>query len=1394
MKSQDTQVDEVLSSKSVAQTLREQAEKKAWDVESRTADSKSPKAARMLAHELRVHQIELEMQNDELHRTRAESENSRARYFDLYELAPTGYCTLNEKGLILEANLAAATLLGTPRSELVNQSISRFILKEDQDSYYLHRKQLFETASPQTYELRMVRSDGTVFWVHFETTVARSENGETVCRLMLNDVTERRAAEEALRESEALLKEAQRIAGLGSYVLNLSTELWSGSDVLYKVFGIDKAYDHSVAGWLALIHPDDCTMMRDYFRNEVLGQRRAFDKEYRIIRHDDQVERWVCGLGRLELDPQGNPLRMYGTVQDITERKLVDIYREMDREVLQILNTSGDLQTSIQHVLAVMKTHTGFDAVGIRLENGDDFPYLIQQGFSDDFLLKENTLISRGEDGCVCRDKDGKVSLECTCGLVLSGKIDPLHPSFTKGGSFWNNDTGSLLSIPPDQETRTNPRNECIYQGYASVALIPIRNKDRVVGLIQFNDRRKGRFTPTTIELLERVAEHIGEALLRKQTEDALHVSEFRYRRLFEAAQDGILILDAESGQIRDVNPFLVTMLGYTREELVGRKLWEIGAFGDIQKNWDEFRQLQIEEYVRYEDIPLVRKDGTLFEVEFVSNVYLVNDKKVIQCNIRDITERRQIENTLRFLAQGTGIPVGESFFQALARYLTETLDMDFVCIDRLDGDGLTARTVAVWCDGKFEDNVVYALKDTPCGEVVGKAVCCFPASVCSLFPRDAVLQDLRADSYAGVTLWNHAGLPIGLIAVIGRKPMANQRLTESVLKLVAVRAASELERELSDAAIRDVALFPEQNPSPILRVGGDGRLQYANLSAGPLLLHWNGIEIGDAVPPQIAVAVTEALSSGTGQEIEMALGSRQLSFVLTPISGCNYVNLYGRDITTLKHAQAREKELTALAAASQTAVNIIESIGEAVLLLTMDGHVKSVNPALEKMIGIPAREMVGQTLSDFFPSVLLAEEYKIVEAALADVLCGQIPSLPHLTLISRKDHRVPIIPSVNFLLDGRNNPMAIVITLRNISTLRNAQKALEDSEQKYRELVENSNSIIIRITADHEIVFSNEYAQKFFGYTAKELLGKNIRDTIIPEIDSEGRNLHEMLTQITAHPERYEVNENENICKDGRRVWVHWTNRFIRDEQGDLDEIFCVGTDITEQKKAQQIAAAYQAELKVLFSKLTLVEERARHQLSVALHDTVGQTITLSKIKLGALGRMLTEEKPKAALAEIRKMFEEAVRQTRALSFELSPPILYELGCAAAVEWLGEDFGKRYGFRVNSTGTDQKYALSETVGVLFFQSARELFTNIVKHAQATEVNLSLAMIDGQMTMEVRDNGKGFNPDTVGGKNSMGLFSIRERMRHIGGTFEIQSGRKGGTIAKLSAPMGAGAS
>jgi diguanylate cyclase (GGDEF)-like protein/PAS domain S-box-containing protein len=183
----------------------------------------------------------------------------------------------------------------------------------------------------------------------------------------------------------------------------------------------------------------------------------------------------------------------------------------------------------------------------------------------------------------------------------------------------------------------------------------------------------------------------------RKKIEEALQVSEIRYRRLFETAQDGILILDANTGQIIDVNPFLLAMLRYDYKYFIGKELWEIGAFEDVEASKAAFSELQSKGYVRYEDLPLETKDGRHIDVEFVSNVYIVNHHKVIQCNIRDITQRKQAEEQLRHLSLHdalTGLYNRVYFLEEMQRLKSGRFDPVGIMIGDVDGLKLVNDTL----------------------------------------------------------------------------------------------------------------------------------------------------------------------------------------------------------------------------------------------------------------------------------------------------------------------------------------------------------------------------------------------------------------------------------------------------------------------------------------------------------------------------------------------------------------------------------------------------------------------------------------------------------------------------------------------------------------------------
>jgi diguanylate cyclase (GGDEF)-like protein/PAS domain S-box-containing protein len=192
-----------------------------------------------------------------------------------------------------------------------------------------------------------------------------------------------------------------------------------------------------------------------------------------------------------------------------------------------------------------------------------------------------------------------------------------------------------------------------------------------------------------------------------------LQESELRYRRLFEAAQDGILILDARTGAITDVNPFLINMLGYSREEFLEKRLWEVGAFRDVQASKDAFVALQKSEYIRYKDLPLRAKDGHLIPVEFVSNVYVAGRQKVIQCNIRNISDRKEAQDAL---VQSEALYREQSIRDHLTglynrRYLEGTLERELARVRRKQG---SIGVIMMDVDGfkRINDTVGHAAGD----------------------------------------------------------------------------------------------------------------------------------------------------------------------------------------------------------------------------------------------------------------------------------------------------------------------------------------------------------------------------------------------------------------------------------------------------------------------------------------------------------------------------------------------------------------------------------------------------------------------------------------------------------------------------------------------------------
>ena len=271
--------------------------------------------------------------------------------------------------------------------------------------------------------------------------------------------------------------------------------------------------------------------------------------------------------------------------------------------------------------------------------------------------------------------------------------------------------------------------------------------------------------------------------------------------QLFDLAPIAYLIVD-ENQNIIEANKALKLFVGI-EDDLYNKSLKSYIHFEDYGSFNLQWIKLLDSKKQQQSEVRWINSNGQRLFVKLDFNLNWNIDALEILIALTDITIQKQIEDTQSFLLGYSWTKTAQDFFESLAEYLYTSLGADYVCIDRLIPGGLEAQTVAVYFDGKFEDNVRYALEDTPCGKVSGQEVCCFPSKVRNLFPNDEVLQEMVAESYAGITLWGSNGTAIGLIAVISREALADTKLTEIVLKQVSIRAASELEHRHNEKVIR---------------------------------------------------------------------------------------------------------------------------------------------------------------------------------------------------------------------------------------------------------------------------------------------------------------------------------------------------------------------------------------------------------------------------------------------------------------------------------------------------------------------------------------------------------------------------------------------------------------
>ncbi len=368
--------------------------------------------------------------------------------------------------------------------------------------------------------------------------------------------------------------------------------------------------------------------------------------------------------------------------------------------------------------------------------------------------------------------------------------------------------------------------------------------------------------------------------------------------------------------------------------------------------------------------------------------------------------------------------------------------------------------------------------------------------------------------------------------------------------------------------------------------------------------------------------------------------------------------------------------------------------------------------------------------------------------------------------------------------LTEANSSLRMEINIR-----RQVEEELRKSEAMNVGLLDNAPNPIIVHNPDWTIIFVNKALVQLTGFSSREIVGIKPPFPWWPpgKVAEYSRGLSADKMRGGSHFERLFQK------KDGSPLRVELTTTALKNEKGEIGAAVAIWQDITERKKTEQQIMAYQRELRSLASQLALAEGNERRNIATQIHAGVTQLLALSVMKMEVLRDTVKDSKLSADLYEIYKILQQAIEDTRALTFELSPPSLYDLGLDAALEELVERFGIQNKIEASYDNDGQPKPLDESTSVLLFQAVREVLENVAKHSRARNVEVNSERVDNRVYISVKDDGVGIDLKSLRDKHkrdiTLGLFGIRERFRYIGGRLQVESTPGKGSRITLIAPL-----
>jgi PAS domain S-box-containing protein len=504
------------------------------------------------------------------------------------------------------------------------------------------------------------------------------------------------------------------------------------------------------------------------------------------------------------------------------------------------------------------------------------------------------------------------------------------------------------------------------------------------------------------------------------------------------------------------------------------------------------------------------------------------------------------------------------------------------------------------------------------------------------------------------------------------------------------------------------------------------------------------------------------------------------------------------------------------------------EASEQALGMADLEGHITYANPTLCRVLGAQKPEdAYGTNVADYYSK----EDLPTLREKIIPAVIEQGHQTVEMPLLSADGKVTPSIQSIFLIRDDQGRPFRLANVITDITERKRAEQELarhhdqleemvaarthelqtryeelqrqtterKKAEEALRESLQTSADIVNSIgsglfTYQYEppdrliLLDGNPAAERFTGIKVSEWIGREFNE-IWPEAKQRG------ITDSFLSPMRTgETYETEDLYYKDEKLEGAFKISAFRMPGNRLGVAF---ENVTERKKAEEALRAYQEKLRSLASELSLAEERERRRVATELHDQISQSLVISKMKLEALGQARLAKQVKEELTEVCEMLGETIGETRTLTFDLSPPILYELGFEAAVaEWLEDQIERKHGIKTQFEDDGSAKPLDDDIRVLLFRNVRELLINVIKHAHANKVTVRIGRDDGRIRVNVEDDGVGFERDRAMSVSSetggFGLFSIRQRLDELGGRLEIESSPGHGCKTVMTAPLRAG--